>query len=117
MSRGLIFFRLMLAIYWVALAVVTHLPPTRMPPTRVSDKLAHFVVYALLAVLLWLASGPAHSLWRKAGGVLAIIAVYGAVDELTQPLVGRYCMLDDWLANLAGGAAAVAVMAMIRRRR
>jgi VanZ family protein len=42
-------------------------------------------------------------------GVWGVIAVYGAVDELTQPWAGRFCDLNDWLADIGGGAIGLAL--------
>jgi VanZ family protein len=44
--------------------------------------------------------------------VIGICLLYGAIDELTQPLVGRFCSFDDWLAD-ASGAIAVVAAAMV----
>lgn len=102
-------------LYWLGIFTLTHLPPVEIPKTHISDKLAHFAVFALLAVLLYL------SLWRSerytlhlAGIVLAIVMIYAAVDELTQPLVYRTCSVTDWFSDVAGGATAIAVMSVAR---
>jgi VanZ family protein len=34
---------------------------------------------------------------------MAIVAIYGAFDEMTQPLFGRNCDWHDWSADLQGG--------------
>ncbi len=36
-----------------------------------------------------------------------------AMDELTQPLSGRTCDVNDWFADLAGAAAGVAVFWLV----
>jgi VanZ family protein len=102
-------------VYWLGILTLTHLPPSELPKTHVSDKLAHFVVFALLAVFLCL------SLWNKMRSppmmaivVLAIGLAYGAFDENTQPIFGRTCSLYDWYADAAGAGTAVVVMGIIR---
>ena len=40
------------AIYWLTIFTLTHLPPTRLPQTHVSDKVEHFTAYFILATLL-----------------------------------------------------------------
>jgi len=105
-------FRLTLAAYWLALAVVTHLPPAEIPKTNVSDKVAHLGAYFLLGLLLCLAVRSRSSAVIL---VLGIVMLYGAVDELTQTLVGRSCELADWCADVAGGALAVVLFDLARR--
>jgi VanZ family protein len=74
----------------------------------VSDKLAHFIAYFILAALLVL-SIRTRSLVGALLGIMVVLA-YGAFDELTQPLVGRFASLEDWLANAAGAMVATVVM-------
>jgi len=82
--------------------VLTHLPPSDLPKTHVSDKLAHFAVYALLGTLLGIAIGRRWSWLGGAVVVTTIGLIYGAIDELTQPLFGRSCSIHDWYADAAG---------------
>jgi VanZ family protein len=103
--------RAVFVAYWITLFGVTHLPKLpHYPGPRYKDKIAHAAAYALLA-------GLAVGAWRVGQGSAArsaavwfvVLAVYAAVDELLQPLVGRSCTLGDWLADTAGVAVAVAV--------
>ena len=105
------------AIYWVALAVMIHMPPESLdvPPSLMhrlhADKLFHFGSYGLLAVLL---AGimelhaelrGAMSKWsRTAGTVFVAVAAYGGLDELTQPLTNRTCDPWDFAADVVGAA-------------
>ena len=34
--------------------------------------------------------------------IVALLASYGAFDEVTQPIVGRDCDFWDWVADMAG---------------
>jgi VanZ family protein len=102
--------------YWIALVVLTHIPPSRVPATPVSDKLLHFVAYFILTLLLILSLYEARFRIRTAIIAASAIALsYGVVDERVQKLVGRYCSLNDWLADAAGVAAA-AVLAIALHR-
>jgi VanZ family protein len=111
--------RVVLGSYWVALAVATHLPPGLHPATpNQFDKLEHFVCFAILAWLLAMA-------WQRSTGRLTgshlraawfAIAVYAAVDEGTQPLVGRTCSAADWLADVLGAAVGLFIFAWMSRR-
>jgi VanZ family protein len=104
--------RVLLAGYWLALVVGTHLPPTfaGLPGER-SDKLVHLAAYAGLAWLLAVA-------WQSSTGRLngrhlrfawLAIASFAAADEITQLLVGRSASVGDWLADAAGAAVGLAV--------
>jgi len=88
--------------YWIALVAATHLPgqQVRRFGLGVSDWLLHTTAYAGLAALTWLAVGhrSRSSGWRWMGVLIA----FGALDEITQPLVGRSAQLGDWLADAAG---------------
>jgi VanZ family protein len=100
--------------YWIVLATATHLPPSRLPETGIKDKYEHFGAYVLLAALLCvvLASRGMSILdasWRS----FLIALSYGAIDEWTQPLVGRTCSLMDWIADAAGAGVAIAVFLLV----
>jgi VanZ family protein len=87
---------------------------SRLPdlPSRVSDKHAHAVTYAGLAVLACRAvAGGAFSGLTARGAVAAwaLATAYGATDEVHQAYVpGRTADVGDWLADAAGAAAAAA---------
>ena len=92
-----------------ALSSVPRLPA---PPGGLSDKQAHALAYAVLALLLCraLAGG---SLWRVTAGRAALAATlaiaYGATDEWHQSFVpGRESDLADLFADAAGAGLAAA---------
>ena len=92
-----------LVVLWAAALVLTHIPPSDMPSPRVSDRVLHVIGYwglatALAATLVSHGVAPRR---RWALG-LAILAAYGAFDELTQPIFHRHASLYDWLADLVG---------------
>lgn len=107
-----------LAIYWLALIVSTHVPSdTPLVPGGQIDEIAHLIAFAILAVLLattwqlssgWLTS--AHLTWAWAA-----IALFAAVDELTQSLFGRESSGGDWLADVAGALVGLSLFAWCRR--
>ena len=90
-------------------------------PVSGLDKAVHFVVYAVWALLGLAALSrqfPRLSLRRRA--VLAALgaAAYGLSDELHQMFVpGRHADPLDWLADVAGAAAAVATCGALARLR
>jgi VanZ family protein len=110
--------KLALGLYWLALVVATHIPPgPQLAPVETNDKVLHFLAYGALAFLVC-------TTWELAAGVLngrhlvfawlAVVA-FGAIDELTQMVVGRDCSVWDWLADACGAAIGVAVFVVVRR--
>ncbi len=91
-----------LAIYWVAMFLGTHL--SNPPPIAQSlgDKSKHFGGYLGLAVLLHFALIDLP-LKRRLLVTCIVVAIYGALDELTQALVpGRFADVKDYVADLCG---------------
>jgi len=108
-----------LALYWLGLFVLTHLPELPIDTAgRYNDKVAHTVTYAVLMILtLVTCRRPQATTARLITVWLLIFTAYAAVDELTQPIVGRSCQLTDWLADLAGLATAtLCYLAVIRAK-
>ena len=79
------------------------------------DKTEHIVAYGLLTGAIHLSLWPRRwSLLKTAIVVLVIIMVYGALDEITQPIFGRSCDILDWLADVSGCAIALTVMSLAK---
>jgi VanZ family protein len=103
------------AAYWVALFTLTHLPRVPVIGPPVQDKVAHLLAYGVLAGVLYLTTWASGSGAKRAAYfVIAVTVLYGAMDELTQPLVGRSCEWYDWLADAAGALTVVGVFTSIR---
>jgi VanZ family protein len=110
--------KIALAAFWLGLFIATHLPPTTsLLPTQGSDKIAHALAYAALSLLL-------ATTWELAVGrlnarhlVLAWLGatLFGAFDEVTQPLVGRYCNFSDWAADAIGAAIGLLLFFCLRQ--
>jgi len=109
-----------LAGYWLILFAATHLPRDfpAVPPQQRVDKLVHLAAFALLAWLLATA-------WQRSAGRLTgshlraawlAIVLYAAVDEWTQPWVGRCGSPADWLADATGAAVGLIVFHWMQRR-
>jgi VanZ family protein len=107
-----------LAVYWLIAFTATHVPRD-FPgvPTGHWDKLAHFGAYAALALLF-------ATTWQLSAGVLIgvhlrfawlLLVLYGALDEWTQPFVGREASWLDWLADAAGAAVGLLVFQSIAK--
>jgi uncharacterized protein YfiM (DUF2279 family) len=99
-----------LALYWPALFVLTHIPiPHVVQEADVSDKSLHFLAYFILTFLLWsVVSGNQKVKWRRVAPwlVLFVIVLYGILDEWLQGYVaGRSCDVRDFFSDLAGALA------------
>ena len=96
--------------FWGFLVLPMHVP---LPPgggTRIPhlDKIAHFGLYFVLALLGAVRLAAYERILRVRKLVLwgVFYAVYGVIDELTQPWTRRTADVDDWLADAFGIAAA-----------
>jgi VanZ family protein len=94
----------LLVCYGLMLLVATHIPH---PPHAISagnlDKTLHLGAYAGLAFLVSLNGFLRQALgWRQRILILVLLAVFGAVDEITQIPVGRECDVVDWAADILG---------------
>ena len=86
---------------------------TERPP---SDKTLHFVAYAILAGLLWACArlrGMASL--RATLTVMGVVAVWAAVDEVTQPFFYRAAEPLDWVYDMMGAAIGCAIAAVLDR--
>ena len=105
-----------LVCYWLALVAGTHWPYTpEVIDIGPSDKALHLTAFfglALLACLNWSLRRPFG--WPAWIVVVAVLAMYGAVDELTQTPVGRDANLYDWAADCIGTLAGVGLFVAIR---
>ena len=101
---------------WISACALTHLPADDLPNFSTNDTMLHTVGFWGLAswFLLTLVGYRVRPLWRVLI-VLAVMAVYAALDEITQPLppFGRTCDLHDWKNDMIGTAIAVAIWEII----
>ena len=105
-------------IVWCASFIATHTPAKRLPPLPAGDKILHAVAYFILAFVLLVAL--ALSGRRRGRRILTAITaatVYGALDELTQPLVNRFASWGDWRADVLGATAAIVLFEAISAMR
>jgi VanZ family protein len=76
------------------------------------DKAIHFLYFATMSFLLWVATGKR---WPLA--VWFTVAFIGAADETLQAYTpGRTSDIDDWIADSLGAAAALLVAQRISSR-
>lgn len=117
-------------VYWLVLLLIMHVPLEReeqyLEATYIDgDKLTHFGAYGLFAALLCWAFDERRQLYPEARprtrligllGVIVLLAVYGIIDELTQPWTGRDCNLPDYIADVTGAAMGTIVYVLGIRR-
>jgi len=110
------------AALWIGAFIATHVPAERLPELGAGDITLHAAGYFLLTIVfLATLTGRGVERLRRVLTALPVMLAYGALDEITQPLVNRYAAWSDWIANAAGAAGAVIVwellLAAARRRR
>ncbi|MDY7010487.1 MAG: VanZ family protein [Planctomycetota bacterium] len=101
-------------IIWATAVIATHIPAERLPKANISDKILHAAGFFLLAGVFWL------TLWmygvdgaKRITLIFFTMLTYAAIDEMTQPLVGRENSLGDWLADVAGTIAALTLLELM----
>jgi VanZ family protein len=91
-----------LAVYWLALFVGTHLPTALDLSPRINDKIKHFSAFFLLGGLLCYITNSPRSL-RRFSTIGLVGMAYAGLDEFTQQFVpGRYPDTLDFVADSAG---------------
>jgi VanZ family protein len=74
------------------------------------DKLAHLLVFGLLATAVLRIPRVFNSSWIGVCITIALISLFGALDEYRQSFTaGRYVELDDWIADTLGAIIASVV--------
>jgi VanZ family protein len=83
-------------------------------PGTPSDKALHLWAYSVLG-LLAAATLAAWRPWtiRAAAALTAGLFAFGAADEITQPIFGRYADFRDWIADCGGSVAGVLAIAAL----
>ena len=94
---------------WVMAFVATHIPAPALPlDMPAGDKTLHLIGYFVLTVMfVVMLKCYGVAMWRRVVGALVVMAVYGAFDEITQPLFNRGASWGDWLADSVGTVTAV----------
>ncbi len=107
----------LLTVAWFA---ATHVPQPAAARLNIfeSDWLAHGSGYLVLGAcwMLYVWFRFPASLLRSSLLLWAAMIAFGAMDETTQPIVGRACSLSDWISDAAGAAAGVAGMGALLYR-
>jgi VanZ family protein len=98
-----------LATYWLAIFVGTHLPAVIDISPSVNDKIKHFSVFFVLGGLMCYVT--TSSQWFRRFMTIGLLGMgYAAIDELTQHFVpGRYPDPWDVFADASGLWAAIGI--------
>lgn len=107
-----------LATYWIALAIATHWPVRLGPstaPFSYLDKLAHLTGFGLLAILWSWTLWGRNAGWNHLFVSWSVLAFYAAVDEITQYWCPeRVPDFKDWIADNLGIALGLVVYASLK---
>lgn len=105
------------AAYTLVLVLATHYPRPEelLGPNPPSDKTLHVIAYGLLGLFVaaTLAAAGRWS-WASAGVLLVALAAFAALDEVTQPFFGRTAEPLDWISDVVGLVAGLAVVGIGR---
>lgn len=107
-----------LLLYTFALVIGTHLPKIGgLVRTPGVDKLLHFGAYFVQATLAAAAVAATGRLGRRNAVILmAALAAFGALDELTQPWFSRSAEWADWAADCLGIVLGVGLVLLLIRQ-
>lgn len=102
----------LLAAYWTALFVATHMPPPDLSSLpKDTDKFLHVVCYAGLAYLLGLWKSASRPLTAGVfAWVFVVVATYAVVDEVLQIPINRKADTYDALADMVGALIGLAAL-------
>ncbi len=113
----------LLAVYWPLAFVVTHIPPLfkrdkeeRLDLPIGPDKVVHFGGFFVLAWLLATVLSRRFSTPAVVSLTVAACAMYGLIDEVTQPAFGRTADVWDWVADMLGCGAGLLAWRFTYRR-
>ena len=102
-------------LFWLLLVLTTLLMLIELKPQAANyiyaDKLQHALIFMVLALIGLLAYF--HKRWFVLGGLI----LFGLVIEILQSAftLTRQASLADWLADLAGIAIAIGIVAIIKK--
>ena len=108
---------IVLACYWGALFVGTHVPVPRIVDLpEHSDKGMHFLAYAGLSfiLMLWLSTARKITI-RHYLIIFGITMLYAVADELLQIPLDRTCDLYDAVVDCIGSTIGLLSAAVVRR--
>lgn len=87
---------------------------------KMNDKIVHACGFAVLTACWWICLRvrfPRPSPIVLGVGLWIGAALFGGLDELTQPWFSRECDLMDWVADLGGATVAILLLSALIRKK
>ena len=111
--------RPILVIYWLAIAVASHVPrevAVRMG-VKLSGVMLHLSAYFVLTLLFWWNLEPSRNRSRSILVAATVLGGYAALDEWTQSFIrGRDGSFFDMLINWSGILLGIVYVSVLRPR-
>lgn len=107
-------------LLWAGVILLVTSLPGAVVPRQLGpyDKIVHFSIYGLFAVLLSRDLAQVTARWSAAVLAIVIAVAFGAVDEWHQGFIpGRSTDIADWRADSAGAAGGALLFALYSRIR
>jgi VanZ family protein len=110
-----------LVLYWPFIFFLAHISelPGWVLHAQMSDKTMHYLGYLILVFLWWFSVFPSQKpsvlrfpLWLT----LAILAVYGGLDEWLQGFTHRTPDIHDWAADMSGVLTGLIIFGVVGLR-
>lgn len=111
MFRGRRFIFLSALVVFVAITVLSLMPPRTNLTIPTNDKVGHFIAYAVFSLNVLLLG---KNIKQYALSMLLIVA-YGILIEFLQSFVGRETSFYDFLANSAGVSIGILLFLLFRK--
>ena len=104
---------LVLAGYWIAMFIGTHLPPGEEVDSLELDKPIHFGAFVGLSCLLTIVL---HKFGRPHWWAVPVLLAYALIDEVSQIPVGRTADPIDWICDATGTVFGLAFISWVLRQ-
>lgn len=102
-------------LFWIMVAAGSVPGKAEAASSVFGDKPLHFLFYGLLSILLY--RGLPGNAGQRGLGALLLLGMLGGIDEAIQSLLPyRTASLNDWLADMVGGALSVGALASLNLR-
>jgi VanZ family protein len=111
MFRGRRFIFLSALVVFVAITVLSLMPPRANLSIHANDKVGHFIAYAVFSLNVLLLG---KNIKQYTLSTLLIVA-YGILIEFLQSFVGRETSFYDFLANSAGVSIGIILFLLFRK--
>lgn len=111
MFRGRRFIFLSALVVFVAITVLSLMPPRTNLTIPTNDKVGHFIAYAVFSLNILLLG---KNIMQYTVSTLLIVT-YGILIEFLQSFVGRETSFYDFLANSAGVSIGIVLFLLFRK--